>query len=235
MGLTEAHQVSGDEQACATGSRCAPTAVAHRARHRDGGDDGGRGIRHRHRALIAMGCIMVRQCQSNTCPVGVVRRTKPCGEVHRYGGQGGEPDHVLCAGSARNSGGIGARSLDDVIGRADLLSQVSRGSAHLDDLDLNPLLITSMARTRSSMTATSRAMPCRHAGREIVAMRAVPGGRRKDATGLCSAEHAPDGWHAQSSHIVQRFGMRNTLQPDHLTVKLTGVGGQSLGAFAAPG
>ncbi len=37
---------------------------------------------------------------------------------------------------------IGARSLDEVIGRADLLSQVSRGSAHLDDLDLNPLLIT---------------------------------------------------------------------------------------------
>ena len=37
---------------------------------------------------------------------------------------------------------IGARSLDDVIGRADLLTQVSRGSAHLDDLDLNPMLIT---------------------------------------------------------------------------------------------
>ena len=29
--------------------------------------------------------------------------------------------------------------------------------------------------------------------------------------------------------------MRNTLQPDHLTVKLNGSAGQSLGAFAAPG
>ena len=38
-----------------------------------------------------------------------------------------------------------------------------------------------------------------------------------------------------SSHIVQNFGMRNSLQPDHLTVKLTGSAGQSLGAFAAPG
>lgn len=38
-----------------------------------------------------------------------------------------------------------------------------------------------------------------------------------------------------SSHIVKRFGMRNALQPDHLTVKLTGSAGQSLGAFAAPG
>jgi len=38
-----------------------------------------------------------------------------------------------------------------------------------------------------------------------------------------------------SSHIVQNFGMRNDLQPDHLTVKLSGSAGQSLGAFAAPG
>jgi glutamate synthase (NADPH/NADH) large chain len=38
-----------------------------------------------------------------------------------------------------------------------------------------------------------------------------------------------------SSHIVQAFGMRNQLQPDHLTVKLEGSAGQSLGAFAAPG
>jgi glutamate synthase (NADPH/NADH) large chain len=38
-----------------------------------------------------------------------------------------------------------------------------------------------------------------------------------------------------SSHIVRKFGMRNALQADHLTVKLTGSAGQSLGAFAAPG
>jgi glutamate synthase (NADPH/NADH) large chain len=38
-----------------------------------------------------------------------------------------------------------------------------------------------------------------------------------------------------SSHIVQNFGMNNTLQADHLTVKLSGSAGQSLGAFAAPG
>jgi hypothetical protein len=37
--------------------------------------------------------------------------------------------------------GIGAHSLNEVVGRVDLLHQVSRGSAHLDDLDLNPMLI----------------------------------------------------------------------------------------------
>src|SRR3546814_19633923 len=34
----------------------------------------------------------------------------------------------------------GLRSLNEVIGRTDLLMQVSRGWAHLDDLDLNPIL-----------------------------------------------------------------------------------------------
>ena len=38
-----------------------------------------------------------------------------------------------------------------------------------------------------------------------------------------------------SSHIVTKFGMRNSLQPDHLTIKLQGSAGQALGAFAAPG
>ena len=38
-----------------------------------------------------------------------------------------------------------------------------------------------------------------------------------------------------SSRIVQRFGMNNSLQSDHLTIKLNGSAGQSLGAFAVNG
>ena len=36
---------------------------------------------------------------------------------------------------------LGFSSLEDVIGRTDLLTQVSRGDAALDDLDLNPILV----------------------------------------------------------------------------------------------
>ena len=36
---------------------------------------------------------------------------------------------------------LGVRRLADVIGRTDLLRQISRGSELLDDLDLNPLLV----------------------------------------------------------------------------------------------
>jgi glutamate synthase (NADPH/NADH) large chain len=36
---------------------------------------------------------------------------------------------------------LGFKSLNDVIGRTDLLRQVSKGSSNLDDLDLSPLFI----------------------------------------------------------------------------------------------
>ncbi len=36
---------------------------------------------------------------------------------------------------------IGFRRLEDVIGRTELIEQISRGAEHLDDIDLNPLLV----------------------------------------------------------------------------------------------
>ena len=132
---------------------------------------------------------------------------------------------------------IGARSLDDIIGRADLLSQVSRGSDHLDDLDLNPLLITvdgadkivyDRNRPRNSVPETLDA--------EIVrdAERFLKEGEKMQLSYSVQNTHRSVGTRI-SSHIVQNFGMRNTLQDDHLTVKLSGSAGQALGAFAAPG
>ena len=63
-------------------------------------------------ALIAMGCIMVRQCQSNTCPVGVCTQDEALRDKFTGTcGQGGQPDHLLRAGSPRNSGLDLARGL----------------------------------------------------------------------------------------------------------------------------
>ena len=42
---------------------------------------------------------------------------------------------------ARSSPRSASARCDEVIGRTDLLTQVSRGAEHLDDLDLNPLLV----------------------------------------------------------------------------------------------
>jgi glutamate synthase (NADPH/NADH) large chain len=189
-------------------------------------------------ALIAMGCIMVRQCQSNTCPVGVcvqdpVLRAKFTGSpekvVNLMTFYAEEVREILAS--------IGAKSLNEVIGRADLLAQVNRGAEHLDDLDLNPLLVTVAAadeirldrmRERNGVLDTldaqivADAQPFFKDGEKMQLSYAVQNTLRTIGTRV-------------SSHIVQRFGMRNELQPDHLTIKLSGSAGQSLGAFAAPG
>ncbi|MHA3913488.1 glutamate synthase large subunit [Halovulum sp. GXIMD14793] len=189
-------------------------------------------------ALIAMGCIMVRQCQSNTCPVGVCTqrddlRAKFTGNADKVVNlitfYAQEVREVLAS--------LGMRSLDEVIGRADMLSQVSRGAAHLDDLDLNPLLITvsgaedityDRLKPRNEVPETldaqivQDAQPFFKDGEKMQLSYAVQNTHRTIGTRV-------------SSQIVQRFGMRNNLQPNHLTVKLSGSAGQSLGAFAAPG
>ncbi len=190
-------------------------------------------------ALIAMGCIMVRQCQSNTCPVGVCTqdprlRDKFTGNadkvVNLIGFYAQEVREILAS--------IGARSLAEVIGRADLLSQVSRGSAHLDDLDLNPLLITVDGSLGQSYERDKPRNPVPDTlDAEIVrdAERFLKDGEKMQLSYAVSNTQRTVGTRV-SSHIVARFGMRdNGLQPDHLHVKLTGSAGQSLGAFAAPG
>ncbi len=189
-------------------------------------------------ALIAMGCIMVRQCQSNTCPVGVCTQDEALRD--KFTGNADKVVNLITfyAQEVRELlASIGARSLDEVIGRADLLSQVSRGSAHLDDLDLNPLLITvdgaheityNRDKPRNAVPDTLDA--------QIVsdAKRFLEDGEKMQLSYAVQNTLRTVGTRV-SSHIVKNFGMRNSLQPDHLTVKLEGSAGQSLGAFAAPG
>jgi len=181
---------------------------------------------------------MVRQCQSNTCPVGVCTQDEKLRAMFN-----GSADKVVnlitfYATEVREIlASIGARSLDEIIGRADLLTQVSRGDKSLDDLDLNPLLITvdgsekivyDRSKPRNAVPDTLDAEIIRDAsrffsdGEKMQLSYAVRNTLRTVGT-------------RTSSMIVQTFGMRNNLQPDHLTVRLTGSAGQSLGAFAAPG
>ncbi|MEM7544906.1 MAG: glutamate synthase large subunit [Pseudomonadota bacterium] len=189
-------------------------------------------------ALVAMGCIMVRQCQSNTCPVGVCVQDPRLREKFT-----GTADKVVnlftfVATEIREiMAEIGARSMEEIIGRADLLAQVSRGAANLDDLDLNPMLVSvdegaalsyPMNKPRNDVPDTldaqivADAEPFFKDGEKMQLSYTVQNTLRTIGSRV-------------SSHIVQRFGMNNTLQPDHLTVRLNGSAGQSLGAFAAPG
>ncbi|MGF1503043.1 MAG: glutamate synthase large subunit [Paracoccaceae bacterium] len=189
-------------------------------------------------ALIAMGCIMVRQCQSNTCPVGVCTQDPALREKFT-----GTADKVvnlftLVAQEVREIlASVGARSLDEIIGRTDLLAQVSRGAAHLDDLDLNPMLVrVDEGRTRVLDRTRPRQEVPDTLDAQIVADAGpfFADGEKMQLAYTVENTQRTVGTRV-SSQIVRRFGMKNQLREGHLTVRLEGSAGQSLGAFAAPG
>jgi glutamate synthase (NADPH/NADH) large chain len=188
-------------------------------------------------ALVAMGCILVRQCHSNTCPVGVCTQDPRLREKFT-----GTPEKVVnlmsfIAEEVREIlASLGVRSLTDIVGRTDLLSQVSRGTAHLDDLDLNPLLVQAdpggfprhcAVEGRIEVPETLDAQML------VDARAALEEGEKMQLTYSIRNTQRAIGTKL-SSMITRRFGMTG-LDPGHITVRLRGSAGQSLGAFAVQG
>src|SRR6201996_6080637 len=237
MGLSEVHQV----------------LVLNRLRHRirlrvDGGIKTGRDVVIAAilgaeefgigtASLIAMGCIMVRQCHSNTCPVGVCTQDDALRQKFE-----GTPEKVVnlfsfVAEEVREIlASLGARTLNEIIGRTDLLAQVNRGWAHLDDLDLNPVL--------AQADPGEYPRYCTLEGRNEVpdsldaqmikdARPLFDVGEKMQLTYNVRNTHRAVGTR-MSSMMTRKFGMSG-LQPGHVTVRLRGSAGQSLGAFAVQG
>ena len=92
--------------------------------------------------LIALGCIMMRKCHLNTCPVGVATQDPLLRKKFS-----GKPEYVvnfffLLAEEIREyMAEIGVRNLDDLVGRSDLL-EVDQSVLHYKNkgLDLSALL-----------------------------------------------------------------------------------------------
>ena len=237
MGLAEAHQV------------LSLNGLRHKVRLRtDGGIKTGRDVVIAAllgaeeygigtASLVAMGCIMVRQCHSNTCPVGVCTQDQELIDKFQ-----GNPEKVVnlfsfIAEEVREIlAELGATTLEEVIGRTDLLRQVSRGASHLDDLDLNPLL----AQADPGPNGAVCTMEGRNEVPETLDAKMI-----EDAETLFShGEKMQLQYNIRntyraigtkiSSKITRQFGMKG-LKPGHLTVRMRGAAGQSLGAFAVQG
>ncbi len=188
-------------------------------------------------SLVAMGCILVRQCHSNTCPVGVCTQKESLRAKFE-----GTPEKVVnlfsfIAEEVREIlASLGARSLDEIVGRTDLLTQVSRGSEDLDDLDLNPLLVQADpgGHPRHRAAGGRNEVPDTLDAQMISDARAALVEREKMQLAYnVRNTHRAVGTRL-SSEIVRRFGMTG-LAPGHITARLRGSAGQSLGAFAVQG
>ncbi|MEX1119085.1 MAG: glutamate synthase large subunit, partial [Terrimicrobiaceae bacterium] len=192
-------------------------------------------------ALIAMGCVYVRQCHLNTCPVGVATlddrlrakfKGKPENVVAFFDGVAGEVREIIAR--------LGFRSLEEMIGRVDRLTQ-----RHIPDhpkanlLDLSPLILDVV---KDDPTAVRYATRDRNDGPEDQTLDQVILQDAKEAindgkpTVLdYKVENTNRAIGTQlSGEIGYQYGEEG-LPEGTLKLNLSGSAGQSFGAFLAPG
>jgi glutamate synthase (NADPH/NADH) large chain len=189
-------------------------------------------------SLVAMGCIMVRQCHSNTCPVGICVQDERLRKKFT-----GTPEKVInlmtfIAEEVREIlARLGVKSLDEVIGRTELLRQVSRGAEHLDDLDLNPILAKVDAeddQRRYNVEGNRNEVPDSLDAQILHDAKPVFERREKmQLTYTVRNTHRAVGTRL-SAEITALYGM-SALNDGHVEVRLRGSAGQSLGAFLCKG
>jgi glutamate synthase (NADPH/NADH) large chain/glutamate synthase (ferredoxin) len=189
--------------------------------------------------LIATGCIMMRACHLNTCPVGIATQDPEL--IKRFQGQ---PEHVInyfffVAEELRGiMASLGIRSMAELIGRADLLV-ADRAIEHWKarGIDLSALLAvpqlpegTPRRRVRDQEPVLDDALDW-----ELVeqAKPALESGERVTLEhGIRNVNRCVGG--ILSSHIAKAHGAEG-LPEGTIDVTFRGSAGQSFGGWLAPG
>ncbi|MDJ0926201.1 MAG: glutamate synthase large subunit [Gammaproteobacteria bacterium] len=190
--------------------------------------------------LIALGCIMMRKCHLNTCPVGIATQDPVLRKKFS-----GKPEHVvnylfMVAEEAREiMAELGFRRIADMIGRTDVL-ETSAAIDHwkADGLDLSPIMAPaekphSHVEVRCTMEQDhglelaldnrliEMARPAIEHGKNVRIDLEIVNTNRTVGTML-------------SNRVVNAWGERG-LEPDTIHVRLEGSAGQSFGAFMCRG
>ena len=181
--------------------------------------------------LVALGCDMARQCHLNTCPTGIATQRPDLRAKFR-----GKPANVirffeeLTRDLQMLMASLGLSSLEEAIGRTDLLEQVSTAGG----LDLSALLAPPrQGHVRWQGQRNRR--PSDHAAIDNAwvqpALAARAAGEPFSVEATIANQHRTLG--ARLAGELVWHGLHNTKTP--LNFKMTGVAGQSFGAFAIPG
>ena len=185
--------------------------------------------------LVAAGCIMMRKCHLNTCPVGIATQ-----DPVLRGRFTGTPEHVInylffVAEEVREIlASLGLRSVDEAVGRTDLLDQrvdVGRSDQWKSaGLDLSPLLHRPIeyVPTRPAAAPVAILSPIDMA--LIATLDAPLPARIEMAIGNVDRSVGA----GVSGEIVRRLGAA-ALTDDSVRATLRGCAGQSLGAFLTTG
>ena len=189
--------------------------------------------------LVTMGCVMMRVCNLDTCPVGVATQNPELRKRFK-----GKPEYVVnfmkfIAQELREyMAKLGIRTVDELVGRVDLLKVkdgVSEGKA--DEVCLSKILNADFADVR-----------VKYDKKNVYAFKL---NETKDVTvlikklGKALEQKKPASVEVDVTNIDRSFGTifgseitkkyNDTLEDDMYTVKCNGAGGQSFGAFIPNG
>ena len=190
--------------------------------------------------LIAMGCIMMRKCHINTCPVGIATQDPELRKKFQ-----GTPEHVInffyyIANELRAiMAKLGIRTVNEMVGRAELLkTRDDLRSAKTENLDLS--LILTPAHSIRPGVATYNVRKQDHklhvrldnkliAESELALEKGLPCRIECDIVNTDRTLGA-----TLSYHISRRYGEAG-LPQDTIHANIKGSAGQSFGGMLAPG
>ena len=183
-------------------------------------------------ALVAVGCVMMRVCSLNTCPVGVATQNQALRKFFA-----GKPEHVvnammfLAEDLREVMAELGFKTIDEMIGHAECLAPrfVAKGKAK--SLDFSKIIGSELGIERKSIDPfldqrqwkdlDSYATAAIEANQQTTVKQSINNVQRTVGGRM-------GGW------IAERFG-NYTLKPGLLNYTYNGIAGQSFGAFTVQG
>lgn len=185
-------------------------------------------------ALVAIGCDMARQCHLNSCPTGIATQKEELRKKFT-----GTPDMVvnyfmLLAESVREVlASIGATSIDEIIGRTDLLAQKSTlGRSSLLDLSSLFAAPAPVADRKKSISITDENETLDQKILKIAGP-AIAEGRSVNVAEQIATPNRTVGARI-AGEIAMRHGL-DALPAGTVTAQFVGSAGQSFGAFTVGG
>ncbi|KAI9243658.1 hypothetical protein BDA99DRAFT_566544 [Phascolomyces articulosus] len=190
--------------------------------------------------LIALGCIMMRKCHLNTCPVGIATQDPELRKKFQ-----GHPDHVVnffhyVAEEVRGfMAKLGFRTINEMVGHTEFLkTNDSLRTYKTANIDLSPILTPAHSLRPGVATYCTRKQQHNLYKRldNYLIDESEPALERKEnvriESEIVNTDRAVGA--TLSYHVSKRFG-EDGLPPSTVHVKFTGSAGQSFGAFLAPG
>jgi len=188
--------------------------------------------------LVALGCVMMRACNLDTCPVGIATQ-----HLALRGKFTGKPDYVVnfmrfIAMNLREwMAMLGIRTLEEMVGKIDLLKMAEhKGNQKMGKIDLSELLhSTTRVDLRGSCNINRDSLNNSLDMKKLldIAKPALINGTKVNES-LCIRNTDRTAGTILGSEVTKLFGSKG-LSDDSIRFKFTGSAGQSLGAFIPRG